>query len=103
MRPRCTGRKIHIWPGECHVHAGIRIEDLKEMKHSHPGAELVVHPECGCTTNLLYQGLNGGTTNGNGHIKFLSTGGMIKFAKESDREGVHYRDRNGDALQAQEG
>ncbi|MCI0480569.1 MAG: quinolinate synthase NadA [Candidatus Dadabacteria bacterium] len=82
---KVTGRKIHIWPGECHVHAGIRTEDLKEMKHSHPGAELVVHPECGCTTNLLYQGLNGGTANGNGngHIKFLSTGGMIKFAKDS--------------------
>lgn len=80
---RVTGRKIHIWPGECHVHAGIKTDDLKEMKHSHPGAELVVHPECGCTTNLLYQGLNGGVKNGNGHIKFLSTGGMTKFAKES--------------------
>ncbi|HKQ32074.1 MAG TPA: quinolinate synthase NadA [Thermodesulfobacteriota bacterium] len=80
---KVTGRKIHLWPGECHVHAGIRTADLDEMKHSHPGAELVVHPECGCTTNLLYQGLNGGGTNGNGHIKFLSTGGMIKYAKES--------------------
>lgn len=80
---KVTGRKIHIWLGECHVHAGIRTEDLKEMKHSHPGAELVVHPECGCTTNLLYQGLNGSSANGNGHIKFLSTGGMIKFAKDS--------------------
>jgi quinolinate synthase len=80
---KVTGRKIHLWPGECHVHAGIRTADLNEMKHSHPGAELVVHPECGCTTNLLYQGLNGGETNGNGHIKFLSTGGMIKYAKES--------------------
>jgi quinolinate synthase len=54
------------------------------MKHAHPGAELVVHPECGCTTNLLYQGLNGGTANGNGHIKFLSTGGMTKFARDSE-------------------
>ena len=80
---KVTGRKIHIWPGECHVHAGIKTHDLKEMKQSHPGAELVVHPECGCTTNLMYQGLNGGKTNGNGHIKFLSTGGMTKFAKES--------------------
>jgi quinolinate synthase len=80
---KVTGRKIHIWPGECHVHAGIRTSDLNEMKHSHPDAELVVHPECGCTTNLLYQGLNGEAKNGNGHIKFLSTGGMIKYAKES--------------------
>jgi quinolinate synthase len=85
---KVTGRKIHIWPGECHVHAGIRIQDLKDMKHSHPGAEMAVHPECACTTNLLYEGLNGasanGNGNGNGHIKFLSTGGMIKYAKESD-------------------
>jgi quinolinate synthase len=80
---KVTGRKIHVWPGECHVHAGIRTEDLKEMKHSHPDAELVVHPECGCTTSLMYQGLNGSASNGNGHINFLSTGGMIKFAKDS--------------------
>jgi quinolinate synthase len=80
---KVTGRKIHIWPGECHVHAGIKTADLKELKHDHPGAELVVHPECGCTTNLMYQGLNGSSANGNGHIKFLSTGGMMKFAKDS--------------------
>jgi quinolinate synthase len=80
---KVTGRKIHVWPGECHVHAGIRTDELKELKHDHPGAELVVHPECGCTTNLMYQGLNGSSSNGNGHIKFLSTGGMIKFAKDS--------------------
>lgn len=80
---KVTGRKIHVWPGECHVHAGISTEDLKELKHDHPRAELVVHPECGCTTSLMYRGLNGSSANGNGHIKFLSTGGMIKFAKDS--------------------
>lgn len=80
---KVTGRKIHIWPGECHVHAGIRMQDIEEMEHEHPGAEMVVHPECGCTTSLMYQGLNGSTGNGNGHIKFLSTGGMIKYAKSS--------------------
>lgn len=80
---KVTGRKIHIWPGECHVHAGIRIKDIEEMEHSHPGAEMIVHPECGCTTNLLYQGLNAPSGNGNGRIKFLSTGGMIKNAKNS--------------------
>ncbi len=80
---KVTGRKIHIWPGECHVHAGIRIKDIKDMEHSHPGAEMIVHPECGCTTNLLYQGLNEPSTNGNSHVKFMSTGGMIKYAKNS--------------------
>ncbi len=84
---KVTGRKIDIWPGECHVHAGIRKQDLDDMQHTHPEAEMIVHPECGCTTNLLYQAENGASTNGNGngngHIKFLSTGGMLKHAKES--------------------
>ncbi|GJM16726.1 MAG: quinolinate synthase A [Thermodesulfobacteriota bacterium] len=87
---KVTGRKIDIWPGECHVHAGIRKQDLVEMQDSHPEAEMIIHPECGCTTNLMYQAENGtscknGNGNGheNGHVKFLSTGGMIKHVKES--------------------
>ncbi|MCZ6555421.1 MAG: quinolinate synthase NadA, partial [Candidatus Dadabacteria bacterium] len=55
---KITGRKMHIWPGECHVHAGIRKQDLDEMQDSHPGAEMIIHPECGCTTNLMYQAEN---------------------------------------------
>jgi quinolinate synthase len=85
---KVTGRKIDIWPGECHVHAGIRKQDLVEMQESHPEAEMIIHPECGCTTNLMYQVENGASTehsngNGNGNVKFLSTGGMIKHVKES--------------------
>ncbi|MGB2692829.1 MAG: quinolinate synthase NadA [Thermodesulfobacteriota bacterium] len=85
---KVTGRKIDIWPGECHVHAGIRNQDLVDMQESHPEAEMIVHPECGCTTNLLYQAENGvSTKNGNGKgnvdVKFLSTGGMIKHVNES--------------------
>jgi len=82
---KVTGRKIHIWPGECHVHAGIRKQDLDEMQDSHPDAEMIIHPECGCTTNLMYQATYGSSINGNGngHVKFLSTGGMIKHVKES--------------------
>lgn len=88
---KVTGRKINIWQGECHVHAGIRNQDIEDMQHEHPEAEMIVHPECGCTTNLLYQAGNGTAANGNGNgkgngksnIKFLSTGGMIKYAKES--------------------
>ncbi|MCC6712737.1 MAG: quinolinate synthase NadA [Candidatus Dadabacteria bacterium] len=86
---RVTGRKLHIWPGECHVHAGIRTRDLEEMESHHPGAEMIVHPECGCTTSLMYESMNvsangNGNGNGNGHVKFLSTGGMIKHAVTSD-------------------
>ena len=85
---KVTGRKIDIWPGECHVHAGIRKQELVKIQDSHPGAEMIIHPECGCTTNLMYEAENGASTkngngNGKGHVKFLSTGGMIKHVKES--------------------
>jgi len=94
---KVTGRKMHIWQGECHVHAGIRTRDIEEMRDLHPGAEMIIHPECGCTTNFLYHSLEGsskngnGSTNGNGNgkvnwngdVKFLSTSGMLKHAKDS--------------------
>jgi len=81
---KVTGRKMHIWHGECHVHAGIRTQDIKEIRESHAGAELMIHPECGCTTNFLYHSVNENSNNGNDDLCFLSTGGMIKHAKESE-------------------
>ncbi len=62
---RVTGRKMHVWMGECHVHAGIDPEMLDLMRVEHPDAELLVHPECGCTTSTLYRASHGdlrGTT-----------------------------------------
>jgi len=73
---RQTNRKnIYIWPGECHVHAGFKYEDLIKKMKEHPDAEVMLHPECGCTTQCLYHS--------NGNLKVLSTSGMIKNAKES--------------------
>ena len=34
------GRPMHVWDGECHVHAGIRPADIEAMRAEHPGAEL---------------------------------------------------------------
>jgi quinolinate synthase len=79
---RETGRKIHIWPGECHVHADITGDNIKRSKDEHPDAELIIHPECGCTTSHMYQCANG-KLNGDS-VKVLSTGGMLKHAKNSD-------------------
>ena len=79
---KVTGRKMHVWPGECHVHAGIRVKDIKEMKDDHPDAEMIVHPECGCTTSYLYQTADDKEASNN--IKFLSTGGMVRHTCESD-------------------
>lgn len=71
-----TGRKnIHIWPGECHVHAGFKYEDLLKKMQEYPDAEVMLHPECGCTSQCLYHL--------NGNVKVLSTSGMIRNAKES--------------------
>src|SRR3979411_2506563 len=44
-----TGRGMHIWSGECHVHAGIRPADIEATRAEHPGADFLIHPECGCS------------------------------------------------------
>jgi len=73
------GRRLHIWMGECHVHAGIRPEDIDAMKRRHPDAKLLIHPECGCVSQCLYfcspDGSNG--------VSVLSTSGMLREAKAS--------------------
>src|SRR5581483_2231826 len=52
---RKTGRKnMHIWMGECHVHAGIRTSELIARQEALPRADLLIHPECGCTSSYIY-------------------------------------------------
>jgi quinolinate synthase len=76
-----TKRKnMYIWPGECHVHAGIRSDDINKMLGTFNNAELLVHPECGCTSPVLYQ-LSKGDLVKTGHI--LSTEGMMRRARTS--------------------
>ncbi|WP_280453626.1 quinolinate synthase NadA, partial [Nocardia brasiliensis] len=78
---RVTGRaNMHIWAGECHVHAGINGDELTEQARTHPDAELFVHPECGCATSALYLAGEGAFPSERVHI--LSTGGMIDAARE---------------------
>src|SRR3954454_15988384 len=48
-----TGRKMHVWDGECHVHAGIRPRDIGEMRAEHPGADFLIHPPCGCPPSAM--------------------------------------------------
>ena len=81
-----TNRKnMFIWPGECHVHAGIRPEMINKMLMMHKGAEFLIHPECGCTTSMMYYYNKGnGIENENcNNVKFFSTEGMMKQAKNS--------------------
>jgi quinolinate synthase len=79
---RVTGRKnLHIWAGECHVHAGINGDELAAQAKAHPDAELFVHPECGCATSALY--LAGEGAFPDDRVKILSTGGMLDAARET--------------------
>jgi quinolinate synthase len=78
---RQTGRKLHVWPGECHVHAGITPQDLQAKVAQHPEAELLIHPECGCTTSALY--LSSAGVLPPDRTRVLSTGGMVAAANQS--------------------
>lgn len=79
---RVTGRKLTIWMGECHVHAGIGSLELKELVAENPDAELLIHPECGCASAALYLASSGELPSDRTHI--MSTGGMIRHGREAD-------------------
>jgi len=84
---RVTGRtNMHIWMGECHVHAGINGKDLKAMVAAEPDAELFIHPECGCATSAMYLASSGVVPAE--RTKILSTSGMITAAKETHAKKV---------------
>ena len=84
---RVTGRtNMHIWMGECHVHAGINGQDLKAMVAAEPEAELFIHPECGCATSAMYLASSGAVPAE--RTKILSTAGMITAAKETQAKKV---------------
>jgi quinolinate synthase len=83
---RVTGRRMQVWDGECHVHAGIRPADINALRESEPGAELLVHPECGCTTQVMEYVAAGDVAAQGTH--FLSTEGMMRFARDSDSDAM---------------
>ncbi len=74
---RVTGREnIHVWMGECHVHAGIDPENIRLQRSLHPDAEFLIHPECGCATSVV-EAVSAGDVDPEG-VHILSTEGMIK-------------------------
>jgi quinolinate synthase len=84
---RLTGRaNMHVWMGECHVHAGINGADLREQVMADPDAELFIHPECGCATSALY--LAGAGVVPAERTKILSTAGMVAAARETTARRV---------------
>jgi quinolinate synthase len=84
---RQTGRQnLHIWLGECHVHAGINGAALKERVAAEPDAELFIHPECGCATSALY--LVGAGVVPEARTRILSTSGMVDAARTTTASKV---------------
>jgi quinolinate synthase len=78
---RQIGRSLHVWDGECHVHAGIRPSDIEQVRAEHPGADFLIHPECGCSTSVMeYAGAGDIDSEG---VHMLSTGGMLRYANEA--------------------
>ena len=77
---KSTGRSMHVWDGECHVHAGIRPDDIATVRAAHPGADFLIHPECGCSTSVMEYVAAGDVSDEGVHM--LSTGGMLRYAHE---------------------
>jgi quinolinate synthase len=84
---RETGRdNLHVWAGECHVHAGINGPELAARAAAIPDADLFVHPECGCATSALY--LAGEGIVPKDQVKILSTGDMVTEARATKASTV---------------
>jgi quinolinate synthase len=80
------GRRMHVWDGECHVHAGIRPADIEATRSAHPGADFLIHPECGCSTSVM-EFVAAGDVSADG-VHMLSTGGMLRYAETAERDGT---------------
>jgi quinolinate synthase len=82
---KTLGRALHVWDGECHVHAGIRPDDIARTRAEHPGADFLIHPECGCSTSVM-EYVAAGDVDADG-VHMLSTGGMLTYAREHAGRG----------------
>ncbi len=86
---RMLGRPMHVWDGECHVHAGIKPDDIAKVRAEHPDADFLIHPECGCSTSVM-EYVAAGDIDAEG-VRMLSTGGMLAYANalgSSDATGT---------------
>ncbi len=81
---KTLGRKLTVWDGECHVHAGIRPDDINAVRAAHPDADFLIHPECGCSTSVMEYVAAGDVAATGVHM--LSTGGMLEYARQHERD-----------------
>jgi quinolinate synthase len=87
------GRRMHVWDGECHVHAGIRPADIEATRAAHPEADFLIHPECGCSTSVMEYVAAGDISSEGVHM--LSTGGMLKYAEQAERQSAGQAEQPG--------
>ena len=83
---KTLGRPMHVWDGECHVHAGIKPDDITSVRAAHPSADFLIHPECGCSTSVMEYVASGDISSAGVHM--LSTGGMLGYARSLSAEGA---------------
>lgn len=76
-----SDRDIRVWMGECHVHAGIRAQHVQELWAEHPEADLLIHPECGCVSSVMWSLAKGDLPSD--RTRITSTSGMIEGAARS--------------------
>jgi quinolinate synthase len=81
---KTLGRTLNVWDGECHVHAGIRPDDINTVRAAHPDADFLIHPECGCSTSVM-EYVAAGDVDATG-VHLLSTGGMLSYAHEHEHD-----------------
>jgi quinolinate synthase len=97
---KTLGRSMHVWDGECHVHAGIKPQDITSVRAAHPDADFLIHPECGCSTSVMEYVAAGDVPSDGVHM--LSTGGMLRYARGlgADTGGGDGSGRSGSRLTA---
>ncbi|MGD1056549.1 MAG: quinolinate synthase NadA [Solirubrobacteraceae bacterium] len=94
------GKRMHVWDGECHVHAGIRPADIAATRAAHPGADFLIHPECGCTTSIM-EYVAAGDVSAEG-VHMLSTGGMLEYAQNAEHASLERAEQNREGRGANE-
>jgi quinolinate synthase len=85
--------RFHVWDGECHVHAGIRPEDIRRTREANPGAEFLIHPECGCSTQAMEYVASGDVAAEGVHM--LSTSGMLAHVEANPQGDFIVATENG--------
>jgi quinolinate synthase len=85
--------RFHVWAGECHVHAGIRPQDISRTRAEHPDAEFLIHPECGCSTQAMEYVASGDIDPEGVHM--LSTSGMLDYVADNPNGSYIVATENG--------